>query len=77
MESRDFIEPATSGWASLILLPKKKNGEYRCVLIMQMECLLNGRTIRDAYPIPDIKDLLKRVSQANAFSNVDLNSRSK
>lgn len=36
MESQGFIEPSVSGWASPIVLRKKKNGEYRLCVDLRM-----------------------------------------
>lgn len=71
MESQGLIEPSTSGWASPIVLPKKKNGDYRlCVDLRQV----NNKTVSDAYPMPDLRNLIKQVSGAKVFSTLDLNS---
>lgn len=71
METQGLIEPSTSGWASPIVLPKKKNGDYRlCVDLRQV----NNQTISDAYPMPDLRNLIKQVSGAKVFSTLDLNS---
>lgn len=71
MEGQGLIEPSTSGWASPIVLPKKKNGEYRlCVDFRKV----NERTISDAYPMPDLKNSLRQVSGCRVFSTLDLNS---
>lgn len=71
MESQGLIEPSSSSWASPIVLPKKKNGEYRLCVDYRK---LNERTVSDAYPMPDLKSLLKKVSGAKVYSTLDLNS---
>lgn len=71
MERQGLIEPSNSGWASPIVLPKKKNGEYRLCVDFRR---LNERTVSDAYPMPDLKDLLRQVNGAKIFSTLDLNS---
>lgn len=71
MESQELIEPSQSGWASPVLLPKKKNGEYRLCVDYRK---LNNKTINDAYPTPDLKDMLKKVNDGTIFSTLDLNS---
>ena len=71
MESQGLIEPSTSGWASPIVLPRKKNGEYRlCVDFWK----LNNQTTLDAYPMPDLRDMLKQVNGSRIFSTLDPNS---
>lgn len=59
MESQGLIEPSVSGWASPIVLPKKKNGEYRLFVDLRM---VNNKTISDAYPMPDLQNLIKQVN---------------
>ncbi|XP_054280442.1 uncharacterized protein LOC128998359 [Macrosteles quadrilineatus] len=62
MENQGLIEPSSSGWASPIVLPKKKNGDYRlCVDLRQV----NNKTIADAYPMPDLRHLIKQTDASN------------
>lgn len=65
MESQGLIEPSVSGWASPIVLPKKKNGEYRLCVDLRM---VNNKTISDAYPMPDLRNLIKQVNGANVLA---------
>lgn len=71
MESQGLIEPSVSGWASPIVLPKKKDGEYRLCVDLRM---VNNKTISDAYAMPDLQNLIKQVNGAKVFSTLDLNS---
>lgn len=71
MEEQGLIEPSQSGWASPIVLPKKKNGDYRLCVDYRK---LNNKTVNDAYPMPDLKAMLKRVNGATIFTTMDLNS---
>ncbi len=71
MESQGHIESSTSGWASPIVLPKKKNGEYRLCVDFRKE---NKQTTSDAYPMPDLRDMLKQVNGSKIFSTLDLKS---
>ena len=71
MENEGLIEPSNSNWASPIVLPKKKNGEYRLCVDFRK---LNLNTVSDAYPMPDLKNLLRKVNGAKVFSTLDLNS---
>ena len=65
-----LIEPATTSWASPIVFPKKKNGTYQlCVDVRK----LTSQTISDGYVMPDLKGLLKQVSDMKVFSTLDLN----
>lgn len=71
MESQGLIEPSVSGWAFPIVLPKNKNGEYKLCVDLRM---VNNKTISDAYPMPDLQNLIKQVNRAKVFSTLDLNS---
>ena len=71
MESQGLIEPSNSDWASPIVLPKKKNGDYRLCVDFRK---LNTKTVSSAYPMPDLKELLKQANGAKVFSTLDLNS---
>lgn len=71
MESQGLIEPSSSSWASPLVLPKKKNGEYRLCVDFRK---LNAKTVSNAYPIPDLRELLRQVQGAKVFSTLDLNS---
>ena len=57
MKNEGLIESSASSWASPRVLPKKKDGNYRlCVDFGK----LKNQTISDAYPMPDLKSLLKK-----------------
>src|SRR5436190_218718 len=57
MKNEGLIESLASGWASPRVLPKKNDGNYRlCVDFGK----LKNQTISDAYPMPDLKSLLKK-----------------
>ena len=63
------IEPASSPWASNVVLVKKKDGSYRCCVDYRQ---LNSVTRKDVYPLPRIDDCLDAMSAANLFSTFDL-----
>ena len=55
------MEPSSSPWASLVVLVKEKNGNYRfCVDYRK----LNSVTIKDSYPLPRIDDTLDALAGA-------------
>ncbi|KAG0913975.1 hypothetical protein G6F57_011256 [Rhizopus arrhizus] len=57
------------GWAFPALYVKKKNGERRlCVQFQE----LNAATVKDAWPLPSIADLLESYQGAKVFSTMDL-----
>lgn len=71
MTDNDVIQPSKSGWASPIVLAKKKDGSVRfCVDYRK----LNEVTRKDAYPLPRIDDTLETLSESQLFSTLDLAS---
>ena len=71
MMDNDIIQPTKSGWASPIVLAKKKDGSVRfCVDYRK----LNEVTRKDAYPLPRIDDTLEMLSESQLFSTLDLAS---
>ena len=65
------IEPATSQWASPLVLVGKKDGSLRfCVNYRR----LNKKTVTDAYPLPRMADCIDSLGDAQVFSTLDRNS---
>jgi len=71
MLAQGVIEPASSPWASNVVLVKKKDGTYRCCIDYRQ---LNNVTVKDRYPLPRIDASLDAMSQARWFSTFDLRS---
>jgi len=69
MLTQGTIEPASSPWASNVVLVKKKNGSLRCCIDYRQ---LNSVTRKDVYPLPRIDDCLDAMSSAILFSAFDL-----
>jgi hypothetical protein len=71
MLRQGVIEPASSPWASNVVLVRKKDGSYRCCIDYRQ---LNLVTRRDAYPLPRIDACLDALGGAKWFSTFDLRS---
>ena len=63
------IEPATSPWASNVLLVKKRDGTWRFCLDYRH---LNNVTRKEAYPLPRIDTCLESLGGSCYFSTLDL-----
>jgi len=69
MLQTDVIEPSNSPWSSPVCMVRKKDGNYRyCVEYRRM----NSVTIKDAFPVPDVKDALDSLRGAKYFATIDL-----
>jgi hypothetical protein len=69
-----IIEESNSPWNSPILVVTKKTGasgqqKFRLVVDYRK---LNAKTVGNAYPLPDITEILDQLGQAKYFSCLDL-----
>lgn len=63
-----LISPSNGQWTSPIFFVKKKDGQLRLVVDYRK---LNERTVKDAYPLPQIDNLLDSMGGAKIFSTLD------
>jgi hypothetical protein len=68
---KGFIQPSTSPFGAPVLFVRKKDGTLRMCIDYRR---LNSITIKNAYPLPRIDDLLDQLHGAQYFSSIDLRS---
>ena len=71
MLAANVIEPATSPWASNVVLVRRSDNTYRFCVDYRA---LNSRTEPDSYPLPRIDSCLDALGGAKYFSTLDLRS---
>lgn len=71
MKREGIIEDSQSPWSSSVVLAKKPDSTWGfCVDYLK----LNSITVDDVYPIPNIKDFLKRLKEASLITLMNLQS---
>jgi hypothetical protein len=71
MLKAEVIEPATSEWASPIVLVSKPDGSTRFFVDYRG---LNSITLRDFYPLPGMDECTDSLGDAKIFTTLDCNS---
>ena len=66
-----LIEPCNSPWGAPVLFVPKKNGKLRMCVDWR---LLNARTVRSAFPLSRVDDLLDKLQGTCVYSSLDLMS---
>ena len=64
----DVIQPSCSEWASAMVPVKKKDGSWRWAVDYRG---LNGVTVPDMFPTPNISQILERLGGSKVFSSLD------
>jgi len=65
----DIIEPAGSPWKAQVLVVKQCEKKR---LVMDYSVTINCYVLLDAYPLPNIEDLVNRIARDKYFSSIDL-----
>lgn len=76
MIEEDIVRPSYSPWNSpLLLVPKKpdENGNKRWRVVVDFR-RINDVTIGDAYPLPNITEILDQLGKSKYFTTLDLAS---
>ena len=71
MMKNGICRPSKSPWSSQLLLVEKKDSTRRFVVDCRK---LNDYTIKERYPVPNIKDLIDDMQGSNRFTCLDLPS---
>lgn len=66
-----IIRPSTSPWSSPPVMVRKKDGSMRFAVDFRV---LNSRTVKDSFPLPQIADALDCLGNSKFFSALDLTS---
>jgi hypothetical protein len=68
--NENVIEESMSPWRAQVLVTKTENHKKR--LVIDYSQTINRFTLLDAYPLPNINDLVTKVAQYSIYSTIDL-----
>ena len=71
MVENGMARPSNSPWAHNVILVKKKDNTTRFVEDYRT---LNDVTMKDAYPMPNIREILDKMHKSVFFSKMDMAS---
>jgi len=72
MLKEDIIEPSCSPWRAQVVVVKNENRKKR--LVVDFSQTINRFTLLEAYPLPNIEELVNKVARYKYFSVIDLSS---
>ena len=67
MLENNIIKPSNSPWSSPIVLVRKKDGTWRFCIDFRK---LNDVTVKDAFPLPQVADLMDNLARHQYFSTL-------
>ena len=69
MLEKGWIQTSTSPYSSLVLMVRKKTGDWHLCVDFRR---LNALTVENKYPLPIIEELLEELQGATWFTTLDL-----
>ena len=71
MVKNGIASPSASPWGSNVILVKKRDGSMRFAIDYRK---LNDVTVKDSYPMPNVRDIVDRMKGSEYFSKMDMAS---
>ena len=71
MLQNGIIQPSNSPWAHNVILVKKRDGSTRFVIDYRP---INEATVKDAYPMPNIREIVDKMKGSKFFCKMDMAS---
>lgn len=72
LEDDDIVEETTTPWRAQVLVSRSENQKTR--LVVDYSQTINKFTQLDAYPLPQMDELVNKIAQFSWFSTLDLKS---